>query len=83
MLDWWLLQVANMLYLEAPAGVGYSYSDDRNYTTDDNVVRLGLLSEMLWCLSLETWLSLQFHHRIYTFGDFLYACVYSLQSSQN
>jgi len=31
-------QVANMIYLEAPAGVGFSYSDDRNYTTDDNEV---------------------------------------------
>ncbi|KAL8592855.1 hypothetical protein ACOMHN_050683 [Nucella lapillus] len=30
--------VSNMLYLEAPAGVGYSYSDDGNYTTDDNMV---------------------------------------------
>lgn len=30
--------VSNMLYLEAPAGVGYSYSDDGNYTTDDDVV---------------------------------------------
>lgn len=30
--------VANMLYLEAPAGVGYSYSDDKNYTTDDDEV---------------------------------------------
>ncbi|XP_045192411.2 lysosomal protective protein-like isoform X2 [Mercenaria mercenaria] len=30
--------VANMLYLEAPAGVGYSYSDDKNYTTDDDQV---------------------------------------------
>lgn len=28
--------VANMLYLEAPAGVGYSYADDGNYTTDDD-----------------------------------------------
>ena len=27
-----------MLYLEAPAGVGYSYSDDKNYTTDDDQV---------------------------------------------
>lgn len=31
--------VANVLYLESPAGVGYSYSDDRNYTTDDDQVR--------------------------------------------
>ncbi|KAK7487194.1 hypothetical protein BaRGS_00021546 [Batillaria attramentaria] len=30
--------VANMLYLEAPAGVGFSYSDDKNYTTDDDQV---------------------------------------------
>lgn len=28
--------VANMLYLEAPAGVGYSYAEDGNYTTDDD-----------------------------------------------
>ncbi|XP_052815247.1 lysosomal protective protein-like isoform X1 [Mya arenaria] len=30
--------VANMLYLEAPAGVGYSYSEDKNYTTSDDEV---------------------------------------------
>ncbi|XP_072013118.1 lysosomal protective protein-like isoform X1 [Amphiura filiformis] len=28
--------VANVLFLEAPAGVGYSYADDKNYTTDDD-----------------------------------------------
>lgn len=31
-------QVANMVYLEAPAGVGFSYADNRNYTTDDDQV---------------------------------------------
>lgn len=33
-------KIANVLYLESPAGVGYSYSDDRNYATDDDQVRL-------------------------------------------
>ena len=32
------LQLANMLYLEAPAGVGYSFSDSKNYTTNDTQV---------------------------------------------
>jgi carboxypeptidase C (cathepsin A) len=27
-----------MLYLEAPAGVGYSYSPDKQYKTSDNKV---------------------------------------------
>lgn len=31
-------KIANVLYLEAPAGVGYSYSDDKNYKTDDDKV---------------------------------------------
>lgn len=31
-------QIANILYLESPAGVGYSYSDDKNYATDDDKV---------------------------------------------
>ncbi|XP_067651219.1 lysosomal protective protein-like [Haliotis asinina] len=30
--------IANMLFLEAPAGVGFSYSNDRNYTTNDDEV---------------------------------------------
>nr|XP_014349153.1 PREDICTED: lysosomal protective protein-like isoform X2 [Latimeria chalumnae] len=31
-------KIANVLYLEAPAGVGYSYSVDKNYQTDDDKV---------------------------------------------
>ncbi|XP_041375528.1 lysosomal protective protein-like [Gigantopelta aegis] len=31
-------KVANMLFLEAPVGVGFSYSDDKNYTTGDDQV---------------------------------------------
>jgi cathepsin A (carboxypeptidase C) len=32
-------RIANVLYLESPAGVGYSYSDDQKYKTDDDEVR--------------------------------------------
>uniref|UniRef100_A0A4Q8K548 Carboxypeptidase n=1 Tax=Liphistius sp. SGP-2016 TaxID=1905180 RepID=A0A4Q8K548_9ARAC len=31
-------KVANVIFLEAPAGVGYSYSDDQKYETDDDTV---------------------------------------------
>lgn len=36
-------QIANILYLESPAGVGYSYSDDKNYATDDDQVSVKVL----------------------------------------
>uniref|UniRef100_A0A8C2WP71 Carboxypeptidase n=1 Tax=Cyclopterus lumpus TaxID=8103 RepID=A0A8C2WP71_CYCLU len=32
--------IANMLYLESPAGVGFSYSDDKNYVTNDTEVSM-------------------------------------------
>lgn len=35
-----IIQVANMLYLESPPGVGFSYSDDGNYTTNDDLTSL-------------------------------------------
>lgn len=33
-------QISNMLYLESPVGVGFSYSDDKNYVTNDTEVSL-------------------------------------------
>lgn len=35
-----LPQITNMIYLESPAGVGFSYSADKNYSTDDDDVGL-------------------------------------------
>lgn len=32
--------IANMLYIESPAGVGFSYSDDKMYVTNDTEVSL-------------------------------------------
>ena len=40
-----------MIYLEAPAGVGYSYSDDKNYTTDDDQVGMLFICKDLEPLS--------------------------------
>uniref|UniRef100_A0A8B9CV50 Carboxypeptidase n=1 Tax=Anser brachyrhynchus TaxID=132585 RepID=A0A8B9CV50_9AVES len=31
-------KIANMLYLESPAGVGFSYSEDKKYATNDTEV---------------------------------------------
>lgn len=38
--DWSVVffQIANMLYLESPAGVGFSYADDQKYSTNDTEV---------------------------------------------
>ncbi|XP_071349377.1 lysosomal protective protein [Trachinotus anak] len=33
-------KIANMLYLESPAGVGFSYSDDQKYVTNDTEVSM-------------------------------------------
>lgn len=33
-------KIANMLYLESPVGVGFSYSDDQNYVTNDTEVSM-------------------------------------------
>ncbi|XP_056129321.1 lysosomal protective protein [Lampris incognitus] len=33
-------KIANMLYLESPPGVGFSYSDDQKYSTNDTEVSL-------------------------------------------
>ncbi|XP_076870067.1 lysosomal protective protein [Brachyhypopomus gauderio] len=33
-------KIANMLYLESPAGVGFSYSDDKKYSTNDTEVSM-------------------------------------------
>lgn len=37
-------KIANVLYVESPAGVGYSYSDDKKYATDDDQVSSVTLS---------------------------------------
>ena len=44
-------KVANMLYIEAPAGVGFSYSKSKQYATGDNDVSIYYLSFVTWILS--------------------------------
>lgn len=38
-------KIANVLYIESPAGVGYSYSDDKKYATDDDQVSPGIFKK--------------------------------------
>uniref|UniRef100_A0A3P9PMC2 Carboxypeptidase n=1 Tax=Poecilia reticulata TaxID=8081 RepID=A0A3P9PMC2_POERE len=38
----WNKQIANMLYLESPVGVGFSYSDDKNYKTNDTELQVSM-----------------------------------------
>uniref|UniRef100_A0A8C6SWY5 Carboxypeptidase n=1 Tax=Neogobius melanostomus TaxID=47308 RepID=A0A8C6SWY5_9GOBI len=45
-------KIANVLYLESPAGVGFSYSDNKNYKTNDTEVALNNY------LALKTFLKL-------------------------
>lgn len=45
-------KIANVLYLESPAGVGFSYSDDKDYRTNDTEVSLNNY------LALKTFLKL-------------------------
>ena len=37
-----------MLYLESPAGVGFSYSLNKDYATDDDTVSLGVKLLVQW-----------------------------------
>ena len=41
-------KIANMLYLESPAGVGYSYDSRNNIQTDDNEVNFIDISAFLF-----------------------------------
>lgn len=78
MADWFTVseQIANMLYLESPAGVGFSYSDDRNYVTNDTEVsdvpeaQLLIVSQVFRCLfspqvSMNNYLALKEFLRLF------------------
>lgn len=55
-------KVANVLYLESPAGVGYSYSDDKNYATDDDQVTPGIRFDFCLFVFFKSNLLVQGNH---------------------
>ncbi|XP_053204883.1 lysosomal protective protein-like [Panonychus citri] len=65
-------KVANVIFLESPSGVGYSYSDSGNYTHDDDSTSLDAL------LAIKSWFN-KFqafkYHAFYLTGE-SYAGVY-------
>ena len=49
------LQIANMLFIESPAGVGFSFSEDGNYNTNDDQVGVKYLkSKMIGHFTMQS-----------------------------